>query len=88
MLEYRYNLGLYTHWSETELAFAFINTDIAKIVLPTVLTGRCWLGPTVLICDGVDPSDGLFPLQDVKENEDLILIKYQIPLKSKQTHFV
>jgi len=39
------------------------------------------------MCDGVGPSDGLFPWQDVNKNEDLILIKYQTPLKSKQHLF-
>ena len=38
------------------------------------------------ICDGVGPSDGLFPLQDVNKNEYLILIKYQTLLKSK--HYI
>ena len=28
-----------------------------------------WLGPTARICDGVGPSDGLFPRQDVKKNQ-------------------
>ena len=87
MLEYRYNLGLYTLWSETEIACALINTDIAKTVGPTVLTDTFWLGPTVHIGDGVGPSDGLFPLQDVNKNEYLILIKYQTLLKSKHNLF-
>jgi len=35
---------------------------------------------TVRICDGVGLSGGLFSRQDVKKNEDLISIKYQIAL--------
>ena len=38
------------------------------------------------ICDGVGPSDGLFPLQDVNKNEYLTLIKYQTLLKCK--HYI
>ena len=42
VLEYRYNLGLQTLWSETEIC---CNTDIVKTVGLTVLPGKFLLEP-------------------------------------------
>ena len=78
-------LGLQILWSETEIGCEFINCEERRL---TVLTDTFLLGLTVHICDSVGPSDRLIPWQDVKKNEDLILIKYQTPLKVNKTYFV
>jgi len=71
VFEHRYNLGLHTLCSETEIACAFIFYRHCENHRPTVLTGKFSLGPTVRICDDVGPSDGLCSRQNVKKRMNI-----------------